>query len=136
MVRGIGGSVREWDGGGKSRGCVGRRAPGAKQTWTGCIKSYLRIRSISEQHRGLFRFFIPGIRNWTTMCIHCIVSGGGLTKVQKIRKSSKNFFIPGYVLRDKFKGIYHSLLNSLYEEGKLECGRSSMRQLGRCYAPI
>ena len=121
---------------GAGKAGVAQGAGRPEQSKHGQAKSYLRIRSISGQHRGLFRFFIPGIRNWTTMCIHCIVSGGGLTKVQKIRKSSKNFFIPGYVLRDKFKGIYHSLLNSLYEEGKLECGRSSMRQLGRCYAPI
>lgn len=35
--------------------------------------------------------------------MHCIVSGGGLTRDGKIRKSSKNFFIRTEVLRDKFQ---------------------------------
>ena len=47
--------------------------------------------------------------------MHCIISGGGLTKEQKIRKSSSNFFIPTGVLRDKFKGKYRALLQALYE---------------------
>ena len=51
--------------------------------------------------------------------MHCIVSGGGLTKTRKIRKSSGKFFIPVYVLRDKFKGKYLSVLQSLYEDRKL-----------------
>ena len=32
--------------------------------------------------------------------MHCIVSGGGLTKDGRIRKSSSNFFIPTKVLKD------------------------------------
>ena len=40
--------------------------------------------------------------------MHCIVSGGGLTKDHKIRLSSNNFFIPVRVLRDKFKGKFMS----------------------------
>lgn len=51
--------------------------------------------------------------------MHCIVSGGGLTKNRKIRKSSKNFFIPTGVLRDKFKGKYMAHLDSLYKNGSL-----------------
>ena len=51
--------------------------------------------------------------------MHCIVSGGGLTKDGKIRKSSKNFFIRTEVLRDKFKGKYMAHLSSLYKSGSL-----------------
>ena len=51
--------------------------------------------------------------------IHCIVSGGGLTKDGKIRKSSKNFFIHTEVLRDKFKGKYMAHLSFLYENGSI-----------------
>ena len=48
--------------------------------------------------------------------MHCIISGAGLTKDRKIRKSKSNFFIPVNVLRDKFKGKYMDGLSSLYEK--------------------
>lgn len=51
--------------------------------------------------------------------VHCIVSGGGLTREGKLRRSSAKFFIPVTVLRDKFKGKYMALLSSLYENGSL-----------------
>ena len=51
--------------------------------------------------------------------MHCIVSGGGLTKDGKLRKSSGHFFIRTEVLRDKFKGKYMAYLSSLYENGSL-----------------
>lgn len=51
--------------------------------------------------------------------MHCIVSGGGLTKDKKIRKSKTRFFIPVGVLRNRFKGKYMAHLSSLYESGSL-----------------
>ena len=51
--------------------------------------------------------------------MHCIVSGGGLTHDRKIRRSKSRFFIPVGVLRDKFKGKYLSLLDSLYQKGQI-----------------
>ncbi len=51
--------------------------------------------------------------------MHCIVSGGRLTKDGKLRKSSGHFFIRTEVLRDKFKGKYMAYLSSLYESGSL-----------------
>ena len=51
--------------------------------------------------------------------MHCIISGGGLTTDQKIRKSKSSFFIPVKVLRDKFKGKYLAELDSLYKKQKL-----------------
>ena len=64
--------------------------------------------------------------------MHCIVSGGGLTKDGKIRKSSKNFFIRTEVLRDKFKGKYMAHLSSLYENGSLTFS-SSCEKLRNSY---
>lgn len=56
--------------------------------------------------------------------MHCIVSGAGLTRDLRIRKSSPKFFIPTKVLRDKFKGKYLSLLQSLYDSQSLSFSSS------------
>lgn len=49
--------------------------------------------------------------------MHCIISGGGLTKDGNIRESKAKFFIPVGVLRDKFKGKYWlEWKNKLYEK--------------------
>lgn len=58
--------------------------------------------------------------------MHCIVSGGGLTSEHKIRKSSDKFFIPVYVLRDKFKGKFLTLLDSFFRDGKLSFPTSAI----------
>ena len=49
-----------------------------------------------------------------------IVSGGGITTDGKIRKSKGKFFIPVFVLRDKFKGKFLYHLNALYQSGILK----------------
>lgn len=51
--------------------------------------------------------------------MHCIISGGGLTRDMNIRKASSKFFIPVGVLRDKFKGKYLASLQSLYDKNDL-----------------
>jgi len=51
--------------------------------------------------------------------IHCIISGGGLTRDRKLKKSSDSFFIPVHVLRDKFKGKFLALLKKLFRNGAL-----------------
>lgn len=56
--------------------------------------------------------------------MHCIVSGGGLTRDGKVRTSSAKFFIPVHVMRDKFKGKFLAQLSSLYENGSLEFSQS------------
>lgn len=56
--------------------------------------------------------------------MHCIISGGGLTSDQKIRKASSKFFIPIGVLRDKFKGKYLAFLQALYNKGSLSFSSS------------
>lgn len=58
--------------------------------------------------------------------MHCIVSGGGLTSDHKIRKSSDKFFIPVYVLRDKFKGKFLALLDSFFRDGRISFPTSAV----------
>ena len=64
--------------------------------------------------------------------MHCIVSGGGLTVDQKLRKSKNKFFIPVKVLRDKFKGKYLALLETYHSSGKLSFS-SSCEKLQNSY---
>lgn len=64
--------------------------------------------------------------------MHCIVSGGGLTADQRIRKSKAKFFIPVKVLRDKFKGKYLAYLNTYHEDKKLSFP-SSCKELQNSY---
>ena len=51
--------------------------------------------------------------------VHCIVSGGGITRDQKLRVTKGKFFIPVHVLRDKFRGKYLFWLEKYHAEGKL-----------------
>lgn len=51
--------------------------------------------------------------------IHCIVSGGGLSKDRKLKVCGNRFFIPAKVLAVKFRGKFLSSLDSLYRAGKL-----------------
>ena len=50
--------------------------------------------------------------------MHCILSGG-LTPDGGIRRSKGKFFLPVFVLRDKFKGKYLAFLDRLYQDGSL-----------------
>lgn len=51
--------------------------------------------------------------------LHCIISGAGLTKDMKLKKSKTSFFIPIRVLRDKFKGKFLALLKKLFLKDSL-----------------
>ncbi len=59
--------------------------------------------------------------------IHCIVSGGGLSKDLKLKSCGKHFFIPARVLSKKFKGKLLRQLDVLYSSDQLElqgsCGK-------------
>lgn len=46
--------------------------------------------------------------------IHCIVSGGGLSKDLKFKSCGRGFFIPAAVLASKFRGKLLSCLDNLY----------------------
>ncbi len=88
-----------------------------------CAETLLEL-SADKKWLGATPGIIQVLHSWNQeldyhVHMHCIVSGGGLTKDEKIRKSSKNFFIRTEVLRDKFKGKYMAHLCALYESGSL-----------------
>ena len=56
--------------------------------------------------------------------MHCIVSGGGITRDLKLRKSRGKFFIPIFVLRDKFKGKFMDSLKRLWQDNSLYFSKS------------
>ena len=88
-----------------------------------CAETILEL-SANKKWLGATPGIIQILHTWNQeldyhVHMHCIVSGGGLTKDGKIRKSAKSFFIRTEVLRDKFKGKYMAHLSSLYEKGSL-----------------
>lgn len=94
-----------------------------------CCAEVLLELSREKKYLGATPGIIQVLHTWDQelnyhVHMHCIVSGGGLTADQKIRKSQKNFFIPVKVLRDKFKGKFLAILNSLYKSGALSFSAS------------
>ena len=88
-----------------------------------CAETLLEL-SADKKWLGATPGIIQVLHTWNQKLdyhvhMHCIVSGGGLTKDGKLRKSSGHFFIRTEVLRDKFKGKYMAYLSSLYENGSL-----------------
>ena len=88
-----------------------------------CAETLLEL-SADKKWLGATPGIIQVLHTWNQQLdyhvhMHCIVSGGGLTKDGKLRKSSGHLFIRTEVLRDKFKGKYMSYLSSLYENGSL-----------------
>lgn len=88
-----------------------------------CAQTLLELSS-SPKYLGATPGIIQVLHTWNQelgyhVHMHCIVSGGGLTRDRKFRKSSSHFFIPVHVLRDKFKGKFLAMLHSLYQGGKL-----------------
>ena len=88
-----------------------------------CAETLLEL-SAGRKRLGATPGIIQVLHTWNQeldhhVHMHCIVSGGGLTKDGKIRKSSNHFFIRTDVLRDKFKGKYMAHLTSLYESDSL-----------------
>jgi len=88
-----------------------------------CAKTLLEL-SANPKWLGATPGIIQVLHTWNQeigyhVHMHCIISGGGLTKDHKLRKSKQSFFIPVRVLRDKFKGKYLAELDSLYKDQKL-----------------
>lgn len=88
-----------------------------------CAQTLLEL-SASKKWLGATPGIIQVLHTWNQelgyhVHMHCIISGGGLTKDHKIRKTRTSFFIPVRVLRDKFKGKYLAELDSLYKNQKL-----------------
>lgn len=101
-----------------------------------CAETLLEL-SADKKYLGATPGIIQVLHTWNQelgyhVHMHCIISGGGLTKVHKIRRSSGKFFIPVYVLRDKFKGKYLSLLDSMYRKGQIVLS-SSCEKLRNSY---
>ncbi len=89
-----------------------------------CAQTLLEL-SADKKYLGAVPGIIQVLHTWNQelsyhVHMHCIVSGGGLTRDQKIRRSSQKFFIPVRVLRDTFRGKYLALLDSLHKNGSLQ----------------
>lgn len=90
-----------------------------------CTAKTILELSKDKKHLGAEPGIIQVLHTWNQelgyhVHMHCIVSGGGLSEEKKLVKSSdKHFFIPIYVLRDKFKGKFISNLKQLYSENAL-----------------
>lgn len=93
-----------------------------------CSQTLLEL-SADKKYLGATPGIIQVLHTWNQeldyhVHMHCIVSGGGLTPDSKLRKSKGNFFIPVFVLRDKFKGKYMALLKQLYQKNCLHFSES------------
>lgn len=93
----------------------------ANKKWLGAIPGIIQILHTWNQELGYH------------VHMHCIISGGGLTKDKKLRRSTGKFFIPVTVLREKFKGKYMAQLSSLYENGSLVFSSSCEKLRNRYY---
>ena len=101
-----------------------------------CAQTLLELSS-NEKWLGATPGIIQVLHTWDQemgyhVHMHCIISGGGLTADQKIKKSKSTFFIPVGVLRDKFKGKYLAELDSLYKGHRLTFS-SSCEKLKNSY---
>jgi len=59
--------------------------------------------------------------------VHCIVSGGGITKDKKLKQCGNGFFIPAKPLGKKFRGKFLAGLEHYYQTGKLSIPSSCDR---------
>lgn len=89
-----------------------------------CTAETLLELSSNKKFLGATPGIIQVLHTWNQELLyhvhmHCIVSGGGLTKDGRIRRSKGKFFIPVPVLRDKFQGKYLALLDAYHKAGKL-----------------
>lgn len=93
-----------------------------------CAETILEL-SADRKYLGAEPGIIQVLHTWNQeidyhVHMHCIVSGGGLTTADKLVRSKDSFFIPVYVLRDKFKGKYLCGLRELYNAGKISLPES------------
>ena len=101
-----------------------------------CAQTILEL-SADKRFLGATPGIIQVLHTWNQeldyhVHMHCIVSGGGLTADGKLRKSKDKFFLPVYVLRDKFKGKYMSELDRLHKAGKLIFSSSCQHLRNSC----
>ena len=101
-----------------------------------CSETLLEL-SADQKYLGATPGIIQVLHTWNQeldyhVHMHCIISGGGLTKAKKLRTAKGKFFIPVEVLRDKFKGKYLSILNDYYQNDTLTFS-SSCQKLRNSY---
>jgi len=89
-----------------------------------CTSETLLELSADSKYLGVTPGIIQVLHTWNQeleyhVHMHCIISGGGLTKDLKLKTCSGGFFIPVHVLRDKFKGKFLSHLKKLYKKNSL-----------------
>lgn len=94
-----------------------------------CCAETLSELSLNPKYLGATPGIIQVLHTWNQELLyhvhmHCIISGGGLTSVKKLRKSKETFFIPIRVLRDKFQGKFLAMLDELYQENSLSFSSS------------
>lgn len=87
------------------------------------VSETLKELSQSEKYLGAQIGFFLMLHTWSQDLyyhphIHAVVMGGGLTKINEWKLSSKKFFIPVKVLSKKFKGKMLALLNKAYRNDK------------------
>lgn len=98
-----------------------------------CSAETFLERSADKKYLGATPGIIQVLHTWNQTLdyhvhMHCILSGGGITPDGKIRKSKGKFFIPVFVLRDKFKEKFLYHLNVLYQSGVLKVPLSFSKQ--------
>ena len=101
-----------------------------------CAQTLLEL-SADKRHLGAVPGIIQVLHTWDQelnyhVHMHCIVSGGGLTRDHKIRTVKKNFFIRVEVLRDKFKGKFLAGLQSFFQDRQLVFPASCEKLRGSC----
>lgn len=101
-----------------------------------CSETLLEL-SADPKYLGATPGIIQVLHTWNQeldyhVHMHCIISGGGLTKAKKLHVLKGKFFIPVEVLRDKFKGKYLYFLNDYYQNKKLTFS-SSCKELRNSY---
>ena len=93
-----------------------------------CAETLLEL-SADKKWLGATPGIIQVLHTWNQeldyhVHMHCIVSGGGITGNFKLRKSKGKFFIPVFVLRDKFKGKFMDSLKKLWQDNSLYFSKS------------
>ena len=88
-----------------------------------CCETLLEL-SADKKWLGATPDIIQVLHTWNQALdyhvhMHCIISGGGITTDLKLRRCRSKFFIPVFVLRDKFKGKYMAHLKQLYQKDSL-----------------
>lgn len=89
-----------------------------------CSSKTILELSSNEKYLGATPSIIQVLHTWGQKLnyhphIHCVISGGGLTRDKKLKVSGKSFFIPVKAMGRLFKGKFLAELKLLYQQDKL-----------------